>query len=262
MTLALLVHHSLKLLSHQHGRSLTLEMLLQAPQATNQVLMLTITIETDQYQHFTNIVDSEDSDSTHLPKTKSRPDWLKPIPDDDRPATLEPTWVIPTSHIHDAVNNWANALASTYQALAENSLLEKIGNMWTFMNWYCQKMGMTKLTQAAFEGEAYEVANPEGDQVRIDISRPLPLSGLPVSTEEPMGKSKRVKRPAKKSTQATARGVVIRETPEMPVSKKKEMVDVARGVPDVTEEEPSESETESWGNDEDDSNNDQETRSK
>ncbi|GKD14585.1 hypothetical protein Tco_1198992, partial [Tanacetum coccineum] len=105
----------------------------------------------------TNISDSEDSDSAHLPKTKSRPDWLKPIPDDDRPATLEPTWVIPTSHIHDAVNNWANALAATYQALAENSLLEKIGDMWTFMNWYCQKMGMTKLTQAAFEGEAYEV---------------------------------------------------------------------------------------------------------
>ncbi|GKD14584.1 hypothetical protein Tco_1198991 [Tanacetum coccineum] len=102
-------------------------------------------------------------------------------------------------------------------------------------------------------------ANPEGDQVRIDISRPLPLSGLP---KEPMGKSKRVKRPAKKSTQDTTRGVVIRETPEMPVSKKKEMVDVARGVPDVTEEEPSESETESWGNDEDDSNNDQDSRSK
>ncbi|GJT69054.1 hypothetical protein Tco_1028340 [Tanacetum coccineum] len=43
-----------------------------------------------------------------------------------------------------------------------------------------------------------------------------------VSTEEPTGKSKRVKRPAKKSTKAPARGVVIRETPEMPLSKKKE----------------------------------------
>ncbi|GKB51135.1 hypothetical protein Tco_0901888 [Tanacetum coccineum] len=44
-----------------------------------------------------------------------------------------------------------------------------------------------------------------------------------------MGKSKRVKRPAKKSTQAPTRGVVIMETPEMPVSKKKEKVDVTRG---------------------------------
>ncbi|GJY04380.1 hypothetical protein Tco_0370320 [Tanacetum coccineum] len=55
------------------------------------------------------------------------------------------------------------------------------------------------------------------------------LTTIPVSTKEPTGKSKRVKRPAKKSTQAPARGVVIRETPEMPVSKKKEKVDVARG---------------------------------
>ncbi|GKA43678.1 hypothetical protein Tco_0736402 [Tanacetum coccineum] len=57
----------------------------------------------------------------------------------------------------------------------------------------------------------------------------FPKSYYPVSTEEPTGKSKRVKRPTKKSTQAPARGVVIRETLEMPVSKKKEKVDVARG---------------------------------
>ncbi|GJW63174.1 hypothetical protein Tco_0115058 [Tanacetum coccineum] len=36
------------------------------------------------------------------------------------------------------------------------------------------------------------------------------------------GKSKRVKRPVKKSTKAPARGVVIRETPEMTLSKKKD----------------------------------------
>ncbi|GJW37806.1 hypothetical protein Tco_0060726 [Tanacetum coccineum] len=98
-------------------------------------------------------------------------------------------------------------LTTTYQALAENSLLEKTRDMWTFMNWYFQKMGKTKLTQADLEGQAYEVikpfypdvvhlqfqmeechkmlieqidrANPECDQVRIDISKPLPLSGPP-----------------------------------------------------------------------------------
>ncbi|GKC72326.1 hypothetical protein Tco_1118209, partial [Tanacetum coccineum] len=37
--------------------------------------------------------------------TKQRPEWLKPIPDDERPATPDPTWVIPTSHIPNAVNN-------------------------------------------------------------------------------------------------------------------------------------------------------------
>ncbi|GJV62222.1 hypothetical protein Tco_1468322 [Tanacetum coccineum] len=68
-------------------------------------------------------------------------------------------------------------------------------------------MGKTELTQVDLEGQAYEVvnafhpnvvhlqfqmeechkmltdqidwANPEGDQVRIDISRPLPLNGPP-----------------------------------------------------------------------------------
>ncbi|GJY31459.1 hypothetical protein Tco_0414954 [Tanacetum coccineum] len=52
------------------------------------------------------------------------------------------------------------------------------------------------------------------------------LTTVSVSTEEPTGKSKRVKRPEKKTTKAPARGVVIRETPEIPVSKKKEKVDV------------------------------------
>ncbi|GJS98055.1 hypothetical protein Tco_0819225 [Tanacetum coccineum] len=63
------------------------------------------------------------------------------------------------------------------------------------------------------------------------------LTNVPVSTKEPIGKSKRVKRPEKKSTQAPTKGVLL----------------------DVTEEESSESEAESWGNDEDDSNNEQDS---
>ncbi|GKF46085.1 hypothetical protein Tco_0135887, partial [Tanacetum coccineum] len=51
------------------------------------------------------------------------------------------------------------------------------------------------------------------------------LTTVLVSTEEPTGKSKRVKRPAKKYTKAPARGIVIRETSEMPFAKKKEKVD-------------------------------------
>ncbi|GKB20492.1 hypothetical protein Tco_0854415 [Tanacetum coccineum] len=100
------------------------------------------------------------SDTRDALSSSSKPKWLKPIPDDERPATLEPAWVSPTSHIPDAENNWANALASTYQALAENSLLEKTRDMRTFMNWYCQKMGKTELTQADLEGQAYEVVKP------------------------------------------------------------------------------------------------------
>nr|GEW44452.1 hypothetical protein [Tanacetum cinerariifolium] len=52
-----------------------------------------------------NISDSEDTDSAHLLKINQRPEWLKPFPDDKRPATPESAWVIPTSYIPDAMNN-------------------------------------------------------------------------------------------------------------------------------------------------------------
>ncbi|GKG00159.1 hypothetical protein Tco_0301849, partial [Tanacetum coccineum] len=107
-----------------------------------------------------SISDSEDTGSVHLPHVKPRPEWLKPIPEDDRPATPEPAWVIPTPHVPDAENNWANALATTYQAPAENSLLEKTRDMRTFMNWYCEKLGKIELTQVDLEGQAYEVVKP------------------------------------------------------------------------------------------------------
>ncbi|GKG31562.1 hypothetical protein Tco_0426512, partial [Tanacetum coccineum] len=49
-----------------------------------------------------------------------------------------------------------------------------------------------------------------------------------ISPEEPTGKSKRVKRPAKRSTKAPTRGVVIKETLEMPLSKKNEKITVEK----------------------------------
>nr|GEV14471.1 Gag-Pol polyprotein [Tanacetum cinerariifolium] len=108
---------------------------------------------------------------------------------------------------------------------------------------------------------------------------------------EPTGKSKRVKRPAKKSTKAPTRGVVIRETHEMPLSRRRkrwmllethpsgsatitktapsaakikhsitnEGTSVKPRVLDVTEEESSESEADYYGNDEDDTNNEQDS---
>ncbi|GJR72902.1 hypothetical protein Tco_0085267 [Tanacetum coccineum] len=50
------------------------------------------------------------------------------------------------------------------------------------------------------------------------------LTTVPVSPEEPIRKSKRVKRPAKKSTNAPTSGVVIRDTHVKSLSKKKEKV--------------------------------------
>ncbi|GKB01900.1 hypothetical protein Tco_0829944 [Tanacetum coccineum] len=67
-----------------------------------------------------NISDSEDTDSAHLPNIKPRPEWLKPIPKEDRPATPEPDWSIPTNDLPKPENNWENALAKSYKDLEEN----------------------------------------------------------------------------------------------------------------------------------------------
>ncbi|GKB26788.1 hypothetical protein Tco_0866189, partial [Tanacetum coccineum] len=54
------------------------------------------------------------------------------------------------------------------------------------------------------------------------------LSTVLVSPEEPTRKSKRVKRPTKKSSNVPTTGVVIRDTPVMSLSKKKEKVIVEK----------------------------------
>ncbi|GJW60077.1 hypothetical protein Tco_0109412 [Tanacetum coccineum] len=96
----------------------------------------------------------------------------KPLPEEERPATLEPTWTIPSSNVLDVENNWASALVSTYAPPTENSLLEKTGDMTTFMN-YSRWRSVNMIT------DQINWANPEGDQVRIDVGRPLPLGGRP-----------------------------------------------------------------------------------
>nr|GEU37302.1 retrovirus-related Pol polyprotein from transposon TNT 1-94 [Tanacetum cinerariifolium] len=107
------------------------------------------------------------------------------------------------SGARDIENNWGTALPSTYVPPAENSLVTKTRDMTTFMNWYCQKVNKTMLTQADFKGHAYEFVkdfypniihlqfqmkechkmlinqitwvNLKSDQVRINVSQPLPL---------------------------------------------------------------------------------------
>ncbi|GJV81786.1 hypothetical protein Tco_1517656 [Tanacetum coccineum] len=52
-----------------------------------------------------NVSDSKDTDTAHLPKIKTRPEWLKPVPEEDRPATPEPDWFIPPNKLSEAENN-------------------------------------------------------------------------------------------------------------------------------------------------------------
>ncbi|GJT32707.1 hypothetical protein Tco_0923126 [Tanacetum coccineum] len=125
-----------------------------------------------------HLSDDKDTRNDHLPKADIRKDWWKPLPEEERPTTPELAWTIPPSNVSYVENNWATALVNK-----------------------------TVLTQADFKRQAYEVVkafypnviqlqfqmeechkmltdqiswvNPEGDQVRIDVNRPLPLGGPP-----------------------------------------------------------------------------------
>ncbi|GJX44570.1 hypothetical protein Tco_0261246 [Tanacetum coccineum] len=52
-----------------------------------------------------NVSDSKDTNTTHLPKIKTRPNWLKPVPEEDRPATPEPDCIIPPNELPKIENN-------------------------------------------------------------------------------------------------------------------------------------------------------------
>ncbi|GJS84370.1 hypothetical protein Tco_0750911 [Tanacetum coccineum] len=155
----------------------------------------------------THISDLEDTDSTHLPKIKPRPEWLKPIPEEDRPATPEPDWVIPPNELPEPKNSWANELTNSFKDPEENKLLQKTGDMGSFITWFCKRIGKKKLSKSDLEGPAFKVAkafhennislqfqmeechrmlkdqvdlvNPEGHRLVPDLSKPWPLGGPP-----------------------------------------------------------------------------------
>nr|GEV10814.1 retrovirus-related Pol polyprotein from transposon TNT 1-94 [Tanacetum cinerariifolium] len=104
------------------------------------------------------------SDTLDAPSSSARQQFDPHVEQpDDRPATPKSAWVIPTSHISDTVNNWANSLASTYQAPAKNSLLAKTRDMRTFM--HCketrQALSISKMKVARYLDFSLELLVPE-----------------------------------------------------------------------------------------------------
>nr|GEW43294.1 hypothetical protein [Tanacetum cinerariifolium] len=76
-----------------------------------------------------NISNSEDTNTAHLPKIKTRPDWLNAVPEEDKPKTPEPDWIIPLNDLSETKNNKASALASSYQDPDEYKILWQTGNI-------------------------------------------------------------------------------------------------------------------------------------
>nr|GEW58930.1 putative mitochondrial protein [Tanacetum cinerariifolium] len=126
----------------------------------------------------------------------------QPLSEEDRPATPEPSWSIPSSDLPVPMNNWASALAFTYVPPSKNSLLAQTGDMAIFMDWYCKKQGITELKQKDLEGLAFEIVRVfhpnvihlqypmkechklltdkvDDALIRYNVSKPLPLGGQP-----------------------------------------------------------------------------------
>nr|GEY03722.1 hypothetical protein [Tanacetum cinerariifolium] len=87
---------------------------------------------------------------------------------------------------------------------------------------------LNKLVQADDETAQKEGATPPNKVRKFKKPASPQLTTILFSPEEPTKKSKRVKGPRKKFSNAPAGGVVIRETPEMPLSKKKEKMTVEK----------------------------------
>nr|GEW39594.1 hypothetical protein [Tanacetum cinerariifolium] len=80
-----------------------------------------------------HILDSEDTSDAYLLKIKTRPDWLKPVPKEDRPKTPKPDWAVPSNDLPETENNYANAIANAYKYPEENKLIWKTGDMGSFI---------------------------------------------------------------------------------------------------------------------------------
>nr|GEU37765.1 hypothetical protein [Tanacetum cinerariifolium] len=131
----------------------------------------------------------------------SQKDWWKPL-EEDRPATLEPAWSIPSSDLLVPKNNWASALASTYSPPPEDSLLAQTSDMAIFMDWFCKRQGITELKPQDLEGPTFELVkvfhpnlihlqyqmeeyhklltdSVDDSIIGHNVSKPLPLGGPP-----------------------------------------------------------------------------------
>ncbi|GKE60764.1 hypothetical protein Tco_1511131 [Tanacetum coccineum] len=109
------------------GRRPTPELSRLSHQFLKNFIWMTIQLQTNKHTHL--VVKTLDM----IPTVNLRQSWWKPLTE-DRPATPEPAWSIPSSALTVPTNNWASELKSTYTPPPENSLLAQIGDMTTFID--------------------------------------------------------------------------------------------------------------------------------
>nr|GEW09122.1 hypothetical protein [Tanacetum cinerariifolium] len=94
------------------------------------------------------ISDAEDTGAAQHPKIKTRPDWSKHVPEEERPKTPKSDWVVPPNDLLETENNWANAIANAYKDPEENKLIRKTRDMGSFIKW--NALSISKLKAAYY----------------------------------------------------------------------------------------------------------------
>ncbi|GJW55475.1 hypothetical protein Tco_0099560 [Tanacetum coccineum] len=108
----------------------------------------------------------------HIPTVNLRQSWWKPLTE-DRPATSEPAWTIPSSDLPVPTNNWASALKTTYVPPPENSLLAQTGPAYEIV-----KVFHPNVVHLQFQMEECHklLTNKMDDAIlKYNVSKPLPL---------------------------------------------------------------------------------------
>ncbi|GJU78744.1 hypothetical protein Tco_1275814 [Tanacetum coccineum] len=110
----------------------------------------------------------------HIPTVNLRQSWWKPLTE-DRPASPEPAWTIPSSDLPVPTNNWASALKTTYVPPPENSLLAQPVISRPFMDELCSFISRSKCNKC------HKLLTDKVDDaiLQYNVSKPLPLGGEP-----------------------------------------------------------------------------------
>nr|GEX41317.1 E-beta-farnesene synthase [Tanacetum cinerariifolium] len=116
--------------------------------------------------------DDEDIGNAHIPTVNLRQDWWKPL-EEDRPATPEPTWSIPSYDVPVPKNNWASALASTYSPPPEDSLLSQTDDMAMFKDWFVKDKESLNSNHKTWKALHLNLLKSS------ILIKPLPLGGPP-----------------------------------------------------------------------------------
>nr|GEX03728.1 hypothetical protein [Tanacetum cinerariifolium] len=117
-------------------------------------------VNDDQIPVDMHLLESEVTGVAHLPKIKTRLDWLKPLPEEETPETPEPDWIGKKKLVKADFEGQAYKIVRPFH--------KKIISL-QFQMEECHLL----LT------DQIDLINLEGNRVVYDVSKPLPLGGPP-----------------------------------------------------------------------------------